>query len=899
MHDIPPPSIKEYPFQSFYHVSKNVSKWLAIGAVVVAKPTLAQTIAVDGSTATQLSGANCAVDCTITGGLRDGNGSGPNLFHSFSLFNVGSSASVTFTDPGVENIFSRVTGPTLSAIEGTLKVDGSANLFLLNPNGITFGENARLELQGSFLASTGDRIVFADNIEFSANPSSLPSLLTVNVPLGVQFGASPRPITLQGRGHSLVYDEFEGTVARSLPTTGLTIPNGQTLALLGGDIVMQGANLISDSGHIEVASLGGNAFVQFNSDRFGSNLNNSFDYSRSNAFKDIEISQQSSIDVSGNNAGSLQMQGRQINISEGSALIAQTLTSGGGQIFVNVAESLNMTGVELSATEPMPTSIYLEITPGAMGDGSSQLTVTTPQLTLQSGAQIGLGIAGGGTSGIVDISAQTIALDGGSGATFSGIFAAVLPVLSPPFGLPPGAVGQGGDINITANQLRLTDGAQIVASTFGPGNAGNIAIEANDIEVLGARPASASGPGSPSSIVSASEIPVLGPPRFPPLLPNGSGKGGGLTILTDRLEVAEGGQISVATNSSNPAGNLRIEASDSIELRGGTAAGRSGLFASSRIGTGTGGNIQVDTNRLSLLEGATINASNFASTLSGPPPGSGAAGNIEISATAITLKDGSLITTDTVSGDRANITLQSDSLVLRRGSNITTNATGTATGGNISIDTTALLAFENSDITANADDNFGGRVIVNAQTIIGTAYRDQLTAESDITASSALGPAFGGTVELNTPQLDPTEGLSDLPEGLSSAEKIVAACEQLESNTFVATGRGGLPSNPSQLVTDQSAWNGFRFIRSTDSVADSNSNNNRERTTENGFINTEPIDTREPSQASLTILSEPIVETQSWSLNDDGDIVLDTNSAASSFTAHHSESCLANGWKNT
>ncbi len=76
---------------------------------------------------------------------------------------------------------------------------------------------------------------------------------------------------------------------------------------------------------------------------------------------------------------------------------------------------------------------------------------------------------------------------------------------------------------------------------------------------------------------------------------------------------------------------------------------------------------------------------------------------------------------------------------MRRGSSISTNAQGMATGGNISINTGVLFAHKNSDITANAEDRFGGRVIVNANGIFGTAFRLQLTPNSDITTSSELG----------------------------------------------------------------------------------------------------------------------------------------------------------------
>jgi filamentous hemagglutinin family protein len=86
---------------------------------------------------------------------------GKNLFHSFSEFNVGDNRSVYFANPvNINNILTRVTGNNSSNILGTLGVSGNANLFLINPNGINFGTNAKLDLKGSFIASTADKIIF-------------------------------------------------------------------------------------------------------------------------------------------------------------------------------------------------------------------------------------------------------------------------------------------------------------------------------------------------------------------------------------------------------------------------------------------------------------------------------------------------------------------------------------------------------------------------------------------------------------------------------------------------------------------------------------------------------------------------------------------------------------------
>ncbi|MGL6338983.1 MAG: filamentous hemagglutinin N-terminal domain-containing protein, partial [Waterburya sp.] len=106
---------------------------------------------------------------------------GQNLFHSFEEFNVDAGRGVYFANPNdVTNIFSRVTGNNVSNILGTLGVDGAANLYLINPNGIVFGEGASLDVQGSFTATTADGIEFGEQGSFDAINPQIPQLLTIN-----------------------------------------------------------------------------------------------------------------------------------------------------------------------------------------------------------------------------------------------------------------------------------------------------------------------------------------------------------------------------------------------------------------------------------------------------------------------------------------------------------------------------------------------------------------------------------------------------------------------------------------------------------------------------------------------------------------------------------------------
>jgi filamentous hemagglutinin family protein len=137
----------------------------------------------------------------IDGGVRQG----ANLFHSFSQFNVDAGRGAYFTNPfGILNILTRVTGANRSDILGRLGVLGDANLFLINPNGIVFGQNASLDVQGSFLATTADAVKLGDAGVFSASQPATSNLLSVS-PKALWFNAvAAQPIVNQSQAPSLI-----------------------------------------------------------------------------------------------------------------------------------------------------------------------------------------------------------------------------------------------------------------------------------------------------------------------------------------------------------------------------------------------------------------------------------------------------------------------------------------------------------------------------------------------------------------------------------------------------------------------------------------------------------------------------------------------------------------------
>ena len=540
----------------------------ALSGLAIAQPATADVIPNGLGTTVPAVEQSCTATCNISNGTIQGT----NLFHSFQEFSVPTNGSAVFShDAAIENIITRVTGGSASTIDGAIKTlvngtlndIGSANLFLINPNGIVFGPNATLNIGGSFMGSTAEGLTFSDGVEFSvADPNPT---LSVNVPVGLQFGANPGNIRAEGTGNNLFLNP-DFTVNQGRRPTGLSVQAGQTLALVGGEVTLEGANLTAESGRVEVGSVGEAGLVTLTSSSPGWSL----DYSTIQNFQDIQLSQAASVGVSGGDAGAIQIQGRQVTFTDGSALLATTQVNGGGEVLLRASEAIQMTGmsslVPPAPFTPMPTSVYIEIAQGANGDGSSRVTVETNRLELAGGAQIGLGMAGSGSSGSVAVRAQTVSAEGGSETAPSSLFSGVFPAFPrPPAFLPP-ATGQGADLTIEADRLQLTNGAQVVSSTFGGGDAGTLTVRVQDIEVIGFNER------GPSLLASTSEIPP-------------AGSGGAVTIETARLLVADGGQISTGTASFfSPAGDLTINASESIELRGTGTRGRSGLFANALFG---------------------------------------------------------------------------------------------------------------------------------------------------------------------------------------------------------------------------------------------------------------------------------------------------------------------------
>ena len=258
----------------------------------------------------------------VTGGQQVGG----NLFHSFSSFSVPEQSAVIFENGiSVQRIVARITGNSVSRIDGQLQNRGNASLILLNPSGVIFGPTATLQLGGSFLATTAADIIFADGTSFGVSDPQSQPLLTVSTPTGLQFGANPGRITI---------DQPTAVTSPPSQTAGLAVLPGNTVALIGGDILLQAGEIVAPGGRIEIGSVADGSFVEISSTDTGWTLG----YTHADQFQDIQLSR-FTLNTNGVGSGPIQLFGRQIHIADDSGVSSINFgTEVGGNISVNASE---------------------------------------------------------------------------------------------------------------------------------------------------------------------------------------------------------------------------------------------------------------------------------------------------------------------------------------------------------------------------------------------------------------------------------------------------------------------------------------------------------------------------------------------------------------------------------
>jgi filamentous hemagglutinin family protein len=760
-------------------IRRYASMGLVVWTIAVSSQAVQAQVIPDGTLPTRVGSQN-GLDFAIEGGSRSGN----NLFHSFSQFSVPTLGSAIFNNAtDIQNIFSRVTGGTVSNIDGVIQANGGANLFLLNPSGLLFGPNAKLNIGGSFLGTTASSIKFADGVEFSAtNPTPL---LTMSVPIGLQMGTSSGSIQVQGGGSSLRHPpSFLGPVTRDPQLRGLQVLPGKTLALIGQNLSLDGGVLIAESGHIALGSLSSGTVHLTNPspDRW------TLKYDASQQLADIQLNRAALVDASGNPGGSIQLQGRRISIQDSSLIFVQHQGPQAAGLITIDADILELSG----ALSNRDASSVLSENLGSTAGGD--INVSARQIVARDGGKlITTTFQNGGSGGNITVkAADSIDITG-----YSPFSASELSGISTPSNT---GGGQGGKIVVNAPTISIKDGGSIGAVVLGGSGGGTIQLRAENITLIGENVGTAG-----ASFIGASTFK--------------GGDAGSIDIQTGRLRLNAGGLISASTSGTGNAGSLTIQAREMIDIDGSgsvvaqpsriTASGQKPpgrfqqIFGLSPLPSGNGGNLSITSPMIQVRNQGYIAAENV---------GSGNAGKLALSANTIRLDQQGQIRTATTVGQGGILALNvRDVLLLRRNSLISAKAGGLGNGGNIEINSPTILGLENSDIIASAVQGKGGNIQITTGGILGLKYRDRLTAENDITASSEFG--VNGTVQVNTIGVNPNSGLTTLPVDIvDPSQKIATGCTDQTTSSFIATGRGGIPKNPTQTMNVDRVWPDLRDV---------------------------------------------------------------------------------------
>jgi filamentous hemagglutinin family protein len=811
----------------------------------------------------------------ITGGLSKGQ----TLFHSFTDFSIPTNGQANFLNPvGNRDIITRVTGNLFSDINGLVNTNG-ANFFLINPAGIVFGNNAQLNVGKAFVGSTAnslDLVGGGRSITFGTNSSGDAPLLSVAP--NVLFDVSRLNL---GSGSGAI-SNF-GTLETTNP--------GQYIGLIGGNVNLNGGQLFAPGGTVELGGLSQAGTVEFSLDR-GVQLPDNITRGNVSLVQTGEVP--SIIDARAGGGGNVRIFAKDIDLQGAGSYIATGIDPGFGSPTAQAGDiKLDATGkVTISAG-----SIFNQVAAGEIGNGGN-IEIKTGNLAITNAAKLAASNFGQGDAGSIKITAtDNIFFDGfGSGAVSivgqkgvgkggnieikTGKLAVTngVQLIASTFGqgdagsikiaaagdilfdgstasstVELGAVGKGGNIEITTGNLAVINTAKLAAGTFGQGDAGSVKITAaGNILFDGIKNGVSSGAYStvePGAVGKGSGIEIKtgnltvtnaalldastggqgdagnikitatnilfdgGKDGFNSGAGNvvrqgAVGKGGGLEIKTGNLALTNGGALIVSTAGQGDAGNIKITAAGDISIDGSGNGESSGVFSniSGAVSTRKGGEVEINARNLSIANGGALTTGSLF--------GNGNGGSIFINTNNLTLNNSSIIESLSLRGIGGDINITTkDYLLIRNNTSIQTTSFSSdknGNGGNITINSPLIIATPgNNDISANADVGNGGRVSINSQGLFGIQYRpkgQESPLTNDITASSTFGR--DGAVNISTPGTDPGKNNTELPKAPTDASNQISQVCSANSrqNKLTVTGRGGLPPNANDPLTGDVIW---------------------------------------------------------------------------------------------
>ncbi|HEY9737971.1 MAG TPA: hypothetical protein V6D06_16885, partial [Trichocoleus sp.] len=468
-------------------------------------------------------------------------------------------------------------------------------------------------------------------------------------------------------------------------------------------------------------------------------------------------------------------------VTQGAQITASTLGQGNaGDVLIQAKEATFSDSVNPFGTVFI-SGAQSNVLQGAEGNGGT-VKITADTLRVTGGAQLASGTFSKGDAGNVVIQANDITLSGVNLATGfpSGVFSTV----------EPGAEGNGGNVSITGNTLRVSEGGQISASTAARGNggdvaiavskavfsdsvagftptgarssvfrgavgdAGNLLLSVDSLELLSGAQFSTGvfGIGQAGTTTVAAKDSILIDGEGPTGLPSGIfstleantiGSGGDIRISAGSLTLTRGALIDTSTFSRGNAGDVVIDVDDTLRLDGFDPSGaRTAIFSVAETNAvGDSGNIRITTGSLFATNGAQINA------FTG---GRGNAGDVIIEARDRIAFDGvgpssfsGVLSTvePTGTGRGGDIKIGTGTLELSNGARLTASSQGTGDAGNIVVQAREAITAVNGDIATSARAASGGAIALSARSI-------RLFGDSDIRTNVDQGRQDGGSITL-------------------------------------------------------------------------------------------------------------------------------------------------------
>ncbi|MBW4562857.1 MAG: filamentous hemagglutinin N-terminal domain-containing protein [Mojavia pulchra JT2-VF2] len=762
--------------------------------------------------------------------LEGGATRGVNLFQSFFQFNVGDGQRVYFANPaGIENILTRVTGSDPSKIFGTLGVDGRANLFFLNPNGIIFGQNARLDIAGSFLGTTANSFVFDNGLKFSAtNPETAP-LLTVSLRPGLQFGAN-QSASISNFGNLNVGQNL------TLVSSNLDLQNQLNA---GGDLTLQATDTLKvrdTAANPFIGSAGGKLTVQGNQgvDIFALN------HPSSGFFSGGDMVLRSANTVGGD-----------AHYWAGGNFRIEQLDGSLGKLSSPDDPIIRASG-DVSFDSYTGASLHI-LAGGAVNIGSITITgADRPENSISEEVPLSISLPDGTTS---------VSIQGGSEPTLdirAGTTAFGTPKLTPNF-IPgitgivnPNASRTSADINIgsiiNANETSTGEpikGQILLTNQYTPNGLlgkittglintfGNVTIDSQgDIQTTDVIDVSLGFDGGNSirfitngNIITGGDL----------LSDSYSGNGGNITLISKNggIDTRAGAIVSQAFDGV--AGDVTLKAAGDIYL---------GNIEASSFNSGRGGNVNILAGGLFTLDNVFVNSETY---------GSGDAGNIDVAAQSVFLNNGAqLRSISKGSGNGGNIKLDISGDILISGvgqagpsgifaltqpnsigdggtievkaggtislsdrAEVKTDNNGSGLAGSIKITAGDKVSIDNSNVTSESNYNDESEFY---STIDITATKGSVFLNQARVSTTNLGLGYAGDISISARDDISILNSSNFPDQPESELKGIFSNGNL-GNIFIGFYPEDSPLIPKKVTIDHS------FLTTSNQVEGDNQEN--------------------------------------------------------------------------